>query len=128
MSLNFEITKTLTRNDVEDRVGLPVKIMKHMGKDSMVLTVFDRWGQEWSLKYYTRPRDRTNPVLTAGWPQFVKDNGVLPGDEFIFSGHEVAGAKMRYMIQVKRQIMTLEGVLVSVEVVKNRTPMTFLSG
>ncbi|TXG65109.1 hypothetical protein EZV62_006384 [Acer yangbiense] len=130
MSLIFEIPKTLTKNDVEEKVGLPVKIMKHMGEHSVDLIVFDMWGQQWPLKYYTRPTgDRRIPVLRAGWLKYVKDKGVRPGDEFIFSGHQVAGAdgvpEMRYMIQVKRQIMTLEGELVSVEVVKNLTPMTF---
>ncbi|KAK0601842.1 hypothetical protein LWI29_027989 [Acer saccharum] len=130
MALIFEIPKTLTESDVKDKVGLPVRIMEHMGEHVVDLTASDRWGQQWQLRYYTQPNgNRRIPVLTAGWCQYVRDRGVLPGDEFIFSGHQVAGVdgvlEMRYMIQVKRQIMTLEGELVTVEVVKSPTPMTF---
>ncbi|TXG65120.1 hypothetical protein EZV62_006395 [Acer yangbiense] len=128
---NFEISKTLTESDVTDKVGLPVKIVAHMipvlmnGENSVELTAFDIWGKPWQLKYYTRPTGKPCPVLTAGWREYVKEKGVLAGDEFIFSRHQDAGELPYYVIQVKRETVTREEELVAVEVVKSLTPMTF---
>ncbi|KAK3200469.1 hypothetical protein Dsin_023884 [Dipteronia sinensis] len=133
----FEVSKIIKKNEVTDKVCLPMTTVEHMdpimnGKKSMELTAFDRWGQPWPLKYCSyilqtgKPK---NPVLSgAGWHKIVSDNGVLADDELIFSGHRVAGADgVQYMIEVKRQIKTLDGELATVEVVKlkSQASMTF---
>ncbi|KAK0599721.1 hypothetical protein LWI29_007991 [Acer saccharum] len=71
------------------------------------LMAADIWGQQWPLRYYTRPNgSKICPVFTTGWNQYVDAKGVRVGDQLIFSGHQVAGAdgelEMRYMIRVTR--------------------------
>ncbi|TXG65100.1 hypothetical protein EZV62_006375 [Acer yangbiense] len=121
---NFEISKTLTDSDItKTKVELPVIIVEHMepvmmnGEHSVDLMAFDRWNQQWLLRYYTRPNNVRQTAFTAGWRQLVAANGVLPGDELIFSRRQDVG-EMQYMIQVKRRTRTSEGEIVDVEVIK----------
>ncbi|TXG65123.1 hypothetical protein EZV62_006398 [Acer yangbiense] len=119
---NFEISKTLTESDItENKVELPVNIVEHMeplmmnGEHSVDLKAVDRWKQQWSVRYYTRPNNVRKTAFTSGWRKLVEANGVLPGDELIFSRRQDAGEMQYYMIQVKRRTNTREGETVQGE-------------
>ncbi|KAK0601689.1 hypothetical protein LWI29_026475 [Acer saccharum] len=88
------------------------------GENSVELKASDRWGQKWSLKYYSRPDNSRKPVFTVGWNRLVTANSVLPGDKLIFSGHHQDAGEMQYRIQVIRRTRTSEGKTVEVEVIK----------
>ncbi|TXG65231.1 hypothetical protein EZV62_006506 [Acer yangbiense] len=78
---------------------LPTEMANHMiplmnGRHFLDLMAADIWGQQWPLRYYTRPNgSKICPVFTTGWNQYVEAKGVRVGDQLIFSGHQVAGAE-----------------------------------
>ncbi|TXG65227.1 hypothetical protein EZV62_006502 [Acer yangbiense] len=108
---NFDSSKILSKSDIT-KPALSTEMARHMiplmnGRHFLDLTAADIWGQQWPLRYYTRPNgNRICPVFTTGWHQYVEAKGVRVGDQLIFSGHQVAGAdgelEMRYMIRVTR--------------------------
>ncbi|TXG65221.1 hypothetical protein EZV62_006496 [Acer yangbiense] len=108
---NFDSSKILSKSDIT-KPALSAEMARHMiplmnGRHFLDLTAADIWGQQWPLRYYTRPNgSKICPVFTTGWNRYVEAKGVRVGDQLIFSGHQVAGAdgelEMRYMIQVTR--------------------------
>ncbi|KAK4843398.1 hypothetical protein QYF36_025704 [Acer negundo] len=108
---NFESSKILSKSDIT-KPALSNEMARHMiplmnGRHFLDLTVEDIWGQQWPLRYYTRPNgNRICPVFTIGWYLYVKAKGVQVGDQLIFSGRQVVGAdgelEMRYKIRVTR--------------------------
>ncbi|KAK3200449.1 hypothetical protein Dsin_023864 [Dipteronia sinensis] len=109
---HFKVPKKLTYSDIISKLELPTVIVDHMnrfmkGKHFLDLKAADIWGQEWPLRYYTRPKgNREGPVFTTGWRKFVEAKRLQVGDEFIFYGNQVrvddGEVKMVYMIEVKR--------------------------
>ncbi|TXG65124.1 hypothetical protein EZV62_006399 [Acer yangbiense] len=121
----FAVSKILSVSDVRDKVALPAEIREHMQpmmnrENIMELKAYDRWGQEWTLKYCSfvlQTGKFKNPVFSgAGWRKIVIENGVRPGDRLIFSRDQVVGADgvLEYKIQVKRQNNTFSSKIAAV--------------
>ncbi|KAI9185782.1 hypothetical protein LWI28_010590 [Acer negundo] len=125
---HFRVTKRLTYSDIFSKLELPTLIQNHMipfmnGNHFLDLMAADIWGQQWPLRYYTRPAGHhKGPIFTKnGWCQFVEAKRLRVGDEFIFSGHQVIAAdgelEIQYKIEVKRaSAITFKGQLVVLDV------------
>ncbi|KAG8497924.1 hypothetical protein CXB51_006657 [Gossypium anomalum] len=104
-------SKILTTTDVGVRFSFPTATMREHfklleGSHSLDFQVRDKYGEVWTFRLYTRKNDgHPKPVLTKGWPGFVKRMGLKVGDKVIFVVHGNHNGQLG--IQVKRNIKLL---------------------
>ncbi|TXG65139.1 hypothetical protein EZV62_006414 [Acer yangbiense] len=90
---SFSISKLLTNSDITLYPSLPTDILQHIqipqGTNFIDLQVTDSMEKKWTFRYYTRPGgNRTNPVFTVGWLQFVQAKRLETGDKLTISGRQ----------------------------------------
>ncbi|TXG65137.1 hypothetical protein EZV62_006412 [Acer yangbiense] len=89
----FTVSKLLTNSDITLYPALPIPIIEHIpipqGTNFVDLQIKDSMEKNWTMRYYTRPGgNRTNPVFTVGWLQFVRAKRLEAGDKLTICGRQ----------------------------------------
>lgn len=111
-------SKCLTETDIRARLTIPMASMPHFqipnheNTNHFDIPVVDSEGHEWTFRCSTRPRGHPILVISGGWLEFVRANGLLVNDEVTFY-EEYGAGKVRLMVKGKKGTIKLFGGLVT---------------
>lgn len=110
---NTIFTKSLSRNDIQNRLSIPTKflkffpILKEGGQCAVDFLVRDTAGAKWSFRLSVSKQGLPKPCITGDWLAFVRQNEVKMGDKitfFYFDTQDGAAGDVQFGIKVEREI------------------------
>ncbi|KAI9162488.1 hypothetical protein LWI28_027886 [Acer negundo] len=110
-------SKSLTITDIETRLTVPTRALRHInmpeGVNNVDLFPTDSNGNQWLFRCNTRLNGHPKPAFTTGWLDFVRDKGLQIGDKVTFSklqeDEDEVGRAPQYRIRATRDVIRLFG-------------------